>query len=86
MDMMKFDPPTLCAKAGQPIQLTLDNTGPWVDDFSSTDGVPPPISVTAQPGQKAVTTFTLDKPGMYTYFYNQPGHEQAGMKGTLTIQ
>lgn len=86
MDTMKFDPPGLSAKAGQPIQLTLDNTGQLVHDFSITDGVPRPISVTAQPGQKAVTTFTVDKPGTYTYFCKQPGHEQAGMKGTLTVQ
>ena len=25
------------------------------------------------------------KPGTYTYYCNIPGHEQAGMKGTLTV-
>src|ERR1051326_9051818 len=44
MDTMKFDPPTLSARAGQPIQLTLDNTGQLVHDFSITDGVPQPRS------------------------------------------
>jgi nitrite reductase (NO-forming) len=86
MDTMKFDPPTLSAKAGQPIQVTLDNTGALVHDFSITEGVSQPVKSVAQPGQKAVTTFTIDKPGTYTYFCSQPGHEQAGMKGTLTIQ
>jgi uncharacterized cupredoxin-like copper-binding protein len=86
MDTMKFDPPTLSAKAGQPIQVTLDNTGALVHDFSITDGVSQPIKSVAQPGQKAVATFTIDKPGTYTYLCSQPGHEQAGMKGTLTIQ
>jgi nitrite reductase (NO-forming) len=86
MDTMKFDPPTLSAKAGQPIQVTLDNTGALVHDFSITEGVSQPVKSVAQPGQKTVTTFTIDKPGTYTYFCSQPGHEQAGMKGTLTIQ
>ena len=86
MDTMKFDPPTLSAKAGQPIQVTLDNTGQLVHDFSVTEGVSQPVKTLAEPGQKAVTTFTIDKPGTYTYFCSEPGHEQAGMKGTLTIQ
>jgi plastocyanin len=86
LDSMKFDPPTLTAKAGQPIQVTLDNTGQTLHDFSIAEGVSQPVKDTAQPGQKAVTTFTIDKPGTYTYFCSQPGHEQAGMKGTLTIQ
>jgi nitrite reductase (NO-forming) len=86
MDTMKFDPPTLSAKAGQPIQVTLDNTGQLVHDFSVTEGVSQPVKTIAQPSQKAVATFTIDKPGTYTYFCSQPGHEEAGMKGTLTIQ
>ena len=87
MDTMKFDPATLTAKAGQPIQLTLDNSSDQLaHDFYITDGVPQPITISAQPGQKAAGTFTIDKPGSYTYYCNQPGHEQAGMKGTLTVQ
>src|SRR5207244_9168348 len=43
MDTMKFDPPTLTAKAGQPIQVTLDNTGQLLHDFSITEGVSQPV-------------------------------------------
>jgi uncharacterized cupredoxin-like copper-binding protein len=25
------------------------------------------------------------KPGIYTFYRSLPGHEQAGMKGTLTV-
>jgi plastocyanin len=86
-DTLKFDPTALSARAGQPIQLTLDSSGgQLVHDFSITEGVSQPIAITSQPGQKATGTFTLDKPGTYTYFCSQPGHEQAGMKGTLTLQ
>jgi plastocyanin len=37
------------------------------------------------PGQTSTFTVTL-KPGKYTYFCAVPGHEQAGMKGTLTVK
>jgi uncharacterized cupredoxin-like copper-binding protein len=86
MDTTKFDPPPLSARAGQPIQVTLDDTGALVNDFSITEGVSQPIESIAQPGQKAVAAFTINKPSTYTYFCSEPGHEQAGMKGTLTIQ
>lgn len=87
MDTLKFDPTTLSAKAGQPIQLTLDNSGSQlVHDFTIADGVPQPIKITAQPGQRATGTFTIEKPGSYTYACSQPGHAEAGMKGTLTLR
>jgi nitrite reductase (NO-forming) len=86
MDTMRFDPSTLTARAGQPIQVTLKNSGQLAHDFDITDGVAQPVKITAQAGQTATATFTIDKPGTYTFFCSQPGHEQAGMKGTLTVQ
>ncbi len=87
LDTMKFEPATLSAKAGQSIQVTIDNTGQTIHDFTIEQGVPSKVQVIAQPGQKAtMAPFTIDKPGSYTFFCSQPGHEAAGMKGTLTIQ
>jgi uncharacterized cupredoxin-like copper-binding protein len=86
MDTMKFDPPTLSARAGQPIQVTLKNSGQLAHDFDITDGVAQPVKITAAPGQTASATFTIDKPGSYTYVCSQPGHQEAGMKGTLNVQ
>ncbi len=87
LDTMKFEPATLSAKAGQPIQVTIDNTGQTIHDFTIEQGVPSKVQVIAQAGQKATTApFTIDKPGSYTFFCSQPGHEAAGMKGTLTVQ
>ena len=63
-----------------------DALGAELVDFDITEGVPQPIKISAQPGQKATGTFTIDTPGSYSYFCSQPGHEQAGMKGTLTVQ
>ena len=86
MDTMRFDPPTLTVRAGQPIQLTLSNTGQLVHDFAMRDGVPQPITIIAQPGRQASGTFTIERPGTYTYYCSEPGHEQAGMKGVLTVR
>jgi plastocyanin len=37
--------------------------------------------------QGGTSTFTVDlKPGKYTFYCTVPGHEQAGMKGTLTVK
>ena len=83
---MRFDPATLTARAGQPIQVTLKNSGQLPHDFDITDGITLPVKITAQPGQSAIATFTITKPGTYTYFCAQPGHQEAGMKGTLTVQ
>jgi plastocyanin len=36
---------------------------------------------------KGVSSFKADlKAGTYTYFCEVPGHEAAGMKGTLTVK
>ena len=86
---MAFEPSTLTARAGQPIQLALDNSSGKLQhdfDIDATDGVAQPVKVTAQPGQTATVTFTISKPGTYTFYCSQPGHESAGMKGTLTVQ
>ena len=37
------------------------------------------------PGKTSTVTVTLKK-GTYTYYCPVPGHEQAGMKGTLTVR
>jgi len=37
--------------------------------------------------QGGTSTFSINlKPGKYTFFCSVPGHEQAGMKGTLTVK
>jgi plastocyanin len=42
------------------------------------------VGSTVSPGHVASVTVTL-KAGKYTFYCPVPGHEQAGMKGTLTV-
>ncbi len=84
---LRFEPTTLTARAGQPIQITLDNGGQVQHDLTLTLTGAPQVQVLAQPGQKATSQpFTIDKPGSYAFVCMQPGHEAAGMKGTLIVQ
>lgn len=82
---LSFNTTTLSAKAGT-VTITMDNP--------SSSGVPHAIAVegngvdkdgaTADPGSNSTVTVSL-KPGTYTFYCPVPGHEAAGMKGTLTV-
>jgi uncharacterized cupredoxin-like copper-binding protein len=83
--MLMFNTKSLKAKAGK---VTIVLTNP------KTSGVPHGISITGHgvnakskvvgPGKTTSVTATLKK-GSYTFYCQVPGHEAAGMKGTLKI-
>jgi plastocyanin len=60
-------------------------------NFDNTSGVPHNIAIAGKgktpitPNGKGSFTATY-APGTYTFFCEVPGHEQAGMKGTLTVK
>jgi len=85
-DALKFEPSTLTVKAGQPVTLTFTNSGQTVHDWSLAQGAGQPVKISATGGQSASGTFTIDRPGTYTFICSQPGHEAGGMKGTITAQ
>ena len=85
-DALKFEPSTLTVKAGQPVTLTFTNSGQTVHDWSLAQGAGQPVKISAAGGQSASGTFTIDRPGTYTFICSQPGHEAGGMKGTITAQ
>jgi plastocyanin len=41
------------------------------------------VKIEATAGQQSAATFTIDKPGTYTFTCAQPMHGLAGMKGTI---
>lgn len=86
MDTMRFEPATVTVRTGQPVQVTLENGGQIVHDWTLEKGAAQPVKVLASGGQRGTAVFTPTEPGTYTFICSQPGHEPAGMRGTLTVQ
>jgi plastocyanin len=86
MTEFKFDPSSISAKPGK-ITFYLVNAGSVPHDMvvSSADGKRLGASELVQAGN--TTVFTLDNvnAGGYKFVCDQPGHEENGMKGTLTV-
>lgn len=80
---LKFDKTTLTAKAGK-VTIDLDNPSSTPHAIAvEGNGVEQKSDQVTQ----SKTSVTADlKPGTYTFYCPVPGHEQAGMKGTLTVQ
>jgi uncharacterized cupredoxin-like copper-binding protein len=97
----RFEPAAITIPAGQATTLTFKNAGQTVHDFTinSGPGIPTsdghasgdhmadkqPFHVSATAGQEAKLPLTLPA-GSYTFICSVSGHEQLGMKGTLTVQ
>lgn len=80
---IKFDTPTITAKVGQAVTVTLNNTGA-LDHSFIIDELNVKIE-NVKPGATGSTTFTPSAAGTYTFYCNVPGHKEAGMTGTLTV-
>jgi len=83
-DQLMFDTDTLTAKAGE---VTVDFT----NDSAISHDVVVSNSSSKVLGKTPVfyggtKSFNVTlKPGTYTYYCSVPGHRQAGMQGTLTV-
>jgi uncharacterized cupredoxin-like copper-binding protein len=80
---MSFSPATIGVQAGQPVELTLDNVGGITHDFTLSEGVTEPVKLVVEGGKHATATFTIQKPGTYSFTCAQGGHALAGMRGTI---
>jgi plastocyanin len=81
---IKYDKTKLEASAGK---VTIDMKNPSALQHNvviSGNGVNEEGEVVGQGGTSTVTANL--KPGKYTFFCSVDGHEQAGMKGTLTVK
>jgi plastocyanin len=82
---LKFDKSALSAKAGK---VTIDFTNMSSLGHNMTvesgSGKVEGSTPTFQGASKSVTLNL--KPGTYKFFCSVPGHRQAGMEGTLTVQ
>ena len=86
MTEYKFDPSTLSAPSGK-VVFFLVNGGSTGHDLSIRDSGGNTIAHSDLVSAGDSFVFTVDSmaAGTYTIFCSQPGHEQSGMKGTLTI-
>ena len=83
LDSFKFDPNAITGKVGQPIHVVMTNKGTLVHSF-----VIDALSVkqeNVQGGATADFTFTPTAAGTYQFYCDTPGHQPAGMVGTLTV-
>ena len=84
-----FKPNLITLPADTPVTVVFTNKGQAVHNFSLNDhnnsGLENlNIDVTVNPGE--TKTFTINAPAGDYYFYcDQPGHEQAGMRGYLNL-
>jgi len=81
---LKFDKSTLSAKAGT-VTITMDNPSAVQHGVAIKGNGVNSTGKIVNKGGKSVVTAKL-KPGTYTFYCPVPGHEQAGMKGTLTVK
>jgi plastocyanin len=82
---LKFTSDSLSAKAGK---VTVNFTNKAPEDHNFTVATATGSVVGATPTFTGGTkTITLNlKPGTYTFYCSVPGHEMAGMKGTITVK
>jgi plastocyanin len=85
-DALRFDPATVTVKTGQPLQVTFQNSGQIMHDFTVQEGPATPVVITEDGGKSGTATMTFDKPGTCKFFCSPPGHDAAGMHGTITVQ
>lgn len=77
-------PATAKAHTGK-IDVFVNNDGTIIHNFAVDVDGKQEKSADVKPGQKIQFTVTIDKPGTYTFYCAIPGHEQLGMKGSLTV-
>src|SRR5580704_14221490 len=79
----KFVPATVRVSGGHSVTLVLDNS-----QAETEHGINLPafgFYLIARAGQVTRKTFIFDKPGVYEFMCDLPGHQEAGMKGKLIV-
>jgi plastocyanin len=83
MKEMAFEQSEITIKAGQPVTLRLVNRDGYshafdIDEFD--------IHTSLAANETTESSFTPEKPGRYPFYCSSPGHEMAGMAGTLIVE
>lgn len=85
MTEFKFDPSTITVAHGD-VTFWLVNSGSQSHDMAIVDSSGKTVSTSEliSAGDSRAFAVTLAA-GSYTFYCTQPGHKDAGMKGTLTV-
>ncbi|MFL5883537.1 MAG: plastocyanin/azurin family copper-binding protein [Thermoleophilaceae bacterium] len=81
---LKFDKSSLSSKAGS-VTITMSNPSSVPHGVAIQGSGINKVGSTVNQGGTSTVTAKL-KPGKYTFYCPVPGHRQAGMQGTLTVQ
>ena len=86
MTEFKFDPSTITHGSGN-IVFWLVNSGSTQHDMAIRDGTGKTLFTSELVSAGDTKEFDVSgiAAGSYTFFCTQPGHEQSGMHGTLTV-
>jgi len=86
MTEFKFDPSTISMAHGN-VTFWLVNSGTTQHDMAIRDGSGKTIATSELVSAGDSVAFSVNDlaAGSYTFYCTQPGHEQSGMKGTLTV-
>ena len=82
---LKYTSDKLTAKAGK-VTINFTNKAPEDHNFTLTTAGGKMVGATPTFTGGTKTLDVTLKPGVYTFFCSVPGHEMAGMKGTLTVK
>jgi uncharacterized cupredoxin-like copper-binding protein len=85
-DRMRFEPANATVRVNTPVKLTLNNSeGALPHDWTIDNLAGQKVHVHAAPKQRATGEFTPTAAGTYQIYCAEPGHKEAGMVGTLTV-
>lgn len=79
---IKWDLSEINAEVGQTVEITITNGGALDHNFVIEDLG---IAIELAPGGSEVVTFVVTEAGTLEFICNVPGHQEAGMVGTITI-
>ena len=94
-DSFRFMPDSVQVTTGETIRFVLTNSGKAVHEFQvgpadkvaadEVDGVVVVEADALDAGSTHVVDYTFDGSGPYAYACHEPGHYEAGMKGTIDL-
>jgi len=94
-DTLKFMPDSVTVQQGETIRFVLTNSGTVVHEFQvgvadkvaadEVDGVTNVEKDELDQGSTHAVDYTFDGPGPYAFACHEPGHYEAGMRGTIVL-